>query len=210
MIIDLHTHTRPKSEDSNITPEELITHAKGSGLDGICFTEHDFHWKDDDIARLRKEYDFPIFRGVEISCDEGDLLVFGLSEYKFGMHHAEFVRQLVDEVGGVIILAHPFRKRVRFQFDTTTDDILNSVSQHIVLDLVDAAEMLNGGSRDNENDFARELCDRRNLRGVGGSDAHSLDDIPSYATEFERNITSLDDLINEIKAGRFRAVDLRK
>ena len=208
MIIDLHTHTRPKSEDSDLTPEELIIQAKRSGLDGVCFTEHDFHWKDEDVFKLSQEYDFPIFRGVEISCDEGDLLVFGLSVFKFGMHHAEFVRQLVDEVGGVMILAHPFRKRVRFQYNTTTDDILDSVSDHFVLDLVDAAEMLNGRSIVNENDFARELCIRRQLKGIGGSDAHSLDDIPTYATEFERRITSLDDLITEIKEGRFRAVDL--
>jgi len=209
MIIDLHSHTKPKSEDSDLTPGELIGKAKLSGLDGVCFTEHDYHWKDEDINTLRTEFNYPIFRGIEISCNEGDLIVFGLSEYTFGMHHAEVVRRAVDEVGGFIILAHPFRKRVRFGYSTSPSILLDEVSSHYVFDLVDAIEILNGGSRDNENEFAWELAKRKNLRGVGGSDAHDAADIPSFATEFERPVGSLEELIFELKTGRFRAVDLR-
>lgn len=209
MLIDLHTHTKPKSEDSDLLPEDLIIQAKKSGLDGICFTEHDYHWNSKDIAQLSEEYKFPIFRGIEISCDEGDVIVFGLNEYKFGMHHAKFVRELVDHSEGVMILAHPFRKRVRFSYTTSISELLNEVSHNYVLDLVDAIEILNGGSRNNENSFAKELSHIRNLKGLGGSDAHTLSDIPSCATEFFRPISSLDDLICEIKHGRFRAVDLR-
>jgi predicted metal-dependent phosphoesterase TrpH len=42
MIIDLHAHTGPYSDDSQLNPQELIQKAKRSGLDGICFAEHDF------------------------------------------------------------------------------------------------------------------------------------------------------------------------
>ncbi|MFC1994689.1 PHP-associated domain-containing protein, partial [Chloroflexota bacterium] len=42
----------------------------------------------------------------------------------------------------------------------------------------------------------------------GGSDAHSERDVPSCATYFERKVTCLEDLIAELKAGRFEAVDL--
>ncbi|UCG83606.1 MAG: PHP domain-containing protein [Dehalococcoidia bacterium] len=207
MIIDLHTHTWPYSDDSDLKPRELIERAKSFGLDGICFTEHDWHWKEEDIAQLCGEYDFPIFQGMEISSEEGHLLVFGLTEYKFGMHHAHFIRQLVDEVGGVIIMAHPYRARVRYNTDPA--QLLDSICYNRIFDLVDAIEVMNGRSKDNENKFALDIGYRLNLRGVGGSDAHAPSEIPTFATEFEREIESVEELIAELKAGRFRAVDLR-
>jgi len=207
MIIDLHTHTRPYSDDSDLRPHELIEKAKSSSLDGICFTEHDWHWKEEDLARLSREHDFPIFQGMEISSEEGHLLVFGLTEYKFGMHHAQFIRELVDEVGGVIIMAHPYRARVRYNTDPA--QLLDSICDNHIFDLVDAVEVLNGRSKKKENEFARDIGRRLNLRGVGGSDAHALNEIPTFATEFERDIGSIEELIAELRAGRFRAVDLR-
>ncbi len=208
MIIDLHTHTWPHSDDSDLKPEELIRQAKRSGLDGICFTEHDWHWKEEDVARLSHEHDFPIFHGMEISSDEGHVLVFGLAEYKFGMHHAKFIRRLVDEAGGAIILAHPYRGRVRY--NPNPDQLLDSVCKDYIFNLVDAVEVVNGRSNSKENNFAHELCRRLDLRGVGGSDAHSLSDIPSCATHFEKRISSIEELITELREGRFRAVDLRR
>ena len=207
MLIDLHAHTWPYSDDSDLKPEELIQQARRSGLDGICFTEHDWHWKEEDMARLSDEHDFPIFHGMEISSDEGHILVFGLAEYKFGMHHAEFVRRLVDEVGGAIILAHPYRGRVRY--NPNPDQLVDSICKNHIFDLVDAVEVLNGRSNDKENNFARELCRRLHLRGVGGSDAHSFSDIPSCATLFEKRISNIKELVTELKEGRFRAVNLR-
>ena len=207
MLIDLHAHTWPYSDDSDLKPEELIQQAKRSGLDGICFTEHDWHWKEEDMARLSDEHDFPIFHGMEISSDEGHILVFGLAEYKFGMHHAEFVRRLVDEAGGAIILAHPYRGRVRY--NPNPDQLVDSICKNHIFDLVDAVEVLNGRSNDEENHFARELCHRLHLRGVGGSDAHSFSDIPSCATLFEKRISNIKELVTELKEGRFRAVNLR-
>jgi len=207
MLIDLHTHTYPYSDDSHLPPGELVERAKRAGLDAICFTEHDWHWKEEDIARLRREHSFPIFRGMEISSDEGHILVFGLSEYRFGMHHASYVRELLDEVGGIMILAHPFRRQVRHH--PAPGELLEEVCENPALGLVDAVETLNGRSRDKENRFAIEVSRRMGLRGVGGSDAHSPEDVPSCATVFERQITCVEELIAELRAGRFHAVDLR-
>ncbi len=208
MIIDLHAHTWPYSDDSDLSPHQLIEQAKRSGLDGICFTEHDWYWKEEDIAQLSQEHEFPIFQGMEISSEEGHLLVFGLTEYKFGMHHAEFIRQLVDEVGGVIIMAHPYRARVRY--NPNPSQLLDTICENHVFDLVDAVEVLNGRSKLKENSFAGELCRRLDLKGVGGSDAHSPADIPSFATQFERRISNMEELVAELREGRFRAVDLRQ
>ncbi|HUV52211.1 MAG TPA: PHP domain-containing protein [Dehalococcoidia bacterium] len=207
MIIDIHTHTRPYSDDSDLTPEELIQKAKCSGLDGVCFTEHDFFWKDEDISRLSNKHDFLIFPGVEINTEEGHLIVFGLKKYEFGMHRTKFVRKLVEEVGGAIILAHPYRGRVHQ--NPNPEQLLEQACKNSVFELVDAVEMLNGRSKAIENSFVQELCRGLDLRTVAGSDAHSLSDIPTCATLFERRIRNLQELISELKKGRFRTIDLR-
>ena len=46
------------------------------------------------------------------------------------------------------------------------------------------------------------------VRGTAGSDAHARTDIGRCATEFERDVHNLEELIEELKAGRFRPVDL--
>jgi hypothetical protein len=46
------------------------------------------------------------------------------------------------------------------------------------------------------------------MRGTAGSDAHARIDIGRCATEFERDVHSVEELIEELQAGRFRPVDL--
>ena len=46
------------------------------------------------------------------------------------------------------------------------------------------------------------------MPGTAGTDSHSRSDIGRVATEFERDIKSVDELIEELHAGRFRAADL--
>lgn len=200
MIIDLHTHTHPASYDTFLKPGDLISRAKERGLEGLCLTEHDQFWEGKKVAKLARGHDFLVLPGVEINTDEGHLLVFGLERYVFGMHHPDFLRRLVDEAGGAMILAHPYRRRLSAG---------NPQKEQHIFSLVDAVEVLNGNGSQKENDFSQELCRRLGLRGTGGSDAHNLSDIPSYATSFEREIHSLRELIVELKAGRFSAVDLR-
>jgi hypothetical protein len=44
---------------------------------------------------------------------EGILSSYGLTEYIFGMHKSTFVKDLVDEAGGAIVVAHPYRRVYR-------------------------------------------------------------------------------------------------
>jgi hypothetical protein len=46
------------------------------------------------------------------------------------------------------------------------------------------------------------------MPGTAGTDSHSRSDIGRVATNFERDIRTVEDLIEELKAGRFEAVDL--
>ena len=207
MLIDLHTHTKPLSEDSFITPAELIQQAKQNGLDAICLTEHDWFWDREALEKLVREHDFPVFPGVEINTEDGHFLVFGLDEYIFGMHRTEYLRRIVDEVGGFMILAHPFRRNLRS--DDNLDDAVERYCRKPVCRFLDTIEVLNGRAAGRQNRFSQELCRRLNMKDTAGSDAHSLTDIPSFATRFERKINNVEELITELRAGRFRPVDLR-
>ncbi len=168
MIIDLHTHTKPFSDDSELQPTELINRAKQAGFDAICLTEHDWFWDKEAVARLSQEHDFLILSGVEISIDEGHLLVFGVENDSFGieyilnMHRTEYVKRVVDEVGGVMLLAHPYRRQL--YFDDDIDTAVERFCQKLLFHLVDTVEVLNGRCSERQNRFSQELCRRLNLK----------------------------------------------
>jgi hypothetical protein len=71
-----------------------------------------------------------------------------------------------------------------------------------------ALESINGRGAAKENEFSRRLAELMDMRGTAGSDAHARTDIGRCATRFERDISGVEDLITELKAGRFEAVDL--
>ncbi len=208
MIIDLHVHTSPLSHDSNLKFPEIIEHARKSGIDGMCVTEHGAFWDTDSLARLSEEYDFPLFPGVEISSDDFHFLVFGLKEHSYGLWMPYKLRETVEEAGGVMILAHPARRRYFENRDF--EEAMERFLKQSFLQYVDIVEVMNGRSSDAENEFAMELCSRLELSGTGGSDAHSTEDMPTAATYFEKDVSNSAELITEIKAGRFEAVDLRR
>lgn len=210
MLIDLHTHTLPLSDDSELTPDELIAHAKRAGLDAICLTEHDAFWNDDDIAALCRKHDFLILPGVEINTEEEHLLVFGLKKWILGMSRAAFVKEIVDKAGGAVIVAHPFRRRILKSEDPENKRYyreLNRACQNPIYRMVDAVEVFNARGTERQNAFSAELAERLKLRGIAGSDAHEARDIGRAATFFERKLTTLQELIAELKAGRFRVAD---
>ena len=211
MLIELHAHTVPLSEDSEMTPAELIESARRAGLDAVCVTEHDAFWKEQDIADLCRKHDFLVLPGAEINTEEEHLLVFGLERWIVGMSRAEFVKQMVDQAGGAMIMAHPYRRKILRGGGSDENRYhreMERACKNPLFKMADAIEVLNARANDIENGFSQELAQRLNQRGVAGSDAHDPSEIGRVATEFERRITNLEDLITELKAGKFRPVNL--
>ena len=211
LLIDLHAHTYPKSDDSFVSADELADAARQHGLDGICLTEHDDFWPIEAARELTRRHGILVLPGAEINTDAGHVLVFGLHQYKFGMHKPGFLRAEADRHGAALIAAHPYRRR--FLADPGEDpavrsEMLNRALGDEMLRLFDAVESHNGRGKETENLFSEDLRQGLCLPGTGGSDTHYLRQMGTAATLFERRITSLDELVAELKAGRMRAVDL--
>jgi predicted metal-dependent phosphoesterase TrpH len=211
MLIDIHSHTWPRSHDSVLNPDDLIVRAKAAGLDAIVFTEHDTVWDYKAIEELRAKHNFLVLAGVEISTDDGHILAFGIDKYVFGMHRSRELAAYVEKVKGALIAAHPYRRQMPW-FSRNDDEYraaLEKAARNPAYQYVQGLEEINGRGSDKENEFSQRLCEMMHLPGTGGTDSHAISDIGKCATYFEREIRDERELIEELRAGRFYAVDLR-
>ena len=205
MKIDLHIHTSPLSACSYIDPQELIQEARRLKLDGICLTEHQVVWDPDEVDKLAGEAGIRIFRGNEFTTNQGDILVFGFYEDIKELLIIQELRDKVTAADGYMIVAHPFRGFKTFgigQLQLTVEQ----ACKRKVLEFVDAVEVGNGKLSPEENDMARKVAEKLGLPGTGGSDAHRVDEIGTWVTVFENEIESEIELVQELHAGRFKAV----
>ena len=212
MLIDLHTHSYPMSDDSFLSVEELIEGTKAAGLDGLCLTDHDAFWTLDETRELSRRHEFLVLPGSEINTDAGHVLAFGLCQYEFGMHKPEYLRSCADRDGGVLVAAHPYRRR--FLEDPGRDpevraEMLQKAMGDSFFGLCEAVESLNGRGATEQNRFSRDLGESLSMPPIAGSDAHRLAQIGTAATEFEGKVECLEDLMGLLRSGLCRPVDLR-
>ncbi|MFW6175038.1 MAG: PHP-associated domain-containing protein [Chloroflexota bacterium] len=213
MLVDLHCHTAERSDDSAAPALELALAARRAGLDAIAFTDHDAFWPAWELEEIARRSGIVVLPGAEINTEGGHAVVFGLTEYRFGMHRPDYLRSLVNEAGGAMIAAHPYRRALPFGVEQDSvgySEALERASRDAaLLRMCDAAEVVNGRGTLAQNEFSRRLLEREGVRGVASSDAHNVDGLGEAATEFERRIDTVEELVRELKAGRFRAVSRR-
>jgi len=205
MRIDLHIHTSPRSACSHLALSDLITTVKRQKLDGICLTEHQVLWPADEAAKLAGEGGFKVFRGNEFTTNQGDILVFGFDKDIKELLTIQDLHAEVKTTGGFMIAAHPFRGFKTFgigQLQMTVEQ----ACQRKMFEFVDAIEIGNGKLSDDENDMARKVAEKLGLPGTGGSDAHRVDEVGRWITVFENDIQTEQELLAELRAGRFAAV----
>jgi len=212
MLIDLHAHTCVHSLDASHTPDALIEAAKAAGLQGICLTEHDQFWDAAAAADLGRRHNFLVIPGSEVNTEDGHMLVFGLYRYVFGMHRAAFLRALVDEADGVMLAAHPYRRRLRTEvaeWVPSYEKQLEDAGREEAFSLVHGLEAINGRGSAVQNKFSADLSGYKGLPSFGASDSHDSKDVGACATDFSRRITDLESFVAEVKAGRFKPALLR-
>jgi hypothetical protein len=159
-------------------------------------------WQPDEIAELAQGASLKIFRGNEFTTNQGDILVFGYEEDLKELLMIEELHDRVTAAGGFMIAAHPFRGFKTFGIGQLQMTVEQGCTRK-VFDFVDAVEIRNGKVSDQENDMAARVTARLGLPGTAGSDAHRLDEVGKWVTDFERAIETERELIEELKAGRF-------
>jgi predicted metal-dependent phosphoesterase TrpH len=208
MFIDLHVHTSPASPCSSVPVDTLIQEAKLIGLDAICLTDHNYLWDADEVEDLRQRHGFLVLRGNEITTDQGDMIVFGLDRPITGIIKLQELRDMVLEVDGFMIVAHPFRGFLTFgvgQLGLTAEKAM----QRPLFSSVDAVEVLNSKVTEKENGFALEVAAGLDLPTTGGSDAHEVSEVGIYATQFTASIKNETDLIEALKTGAYFPIAFR-
>jgi len=111
----------------------------------------------------------------------------------------------VDEVGGVVILAHPFRKWwLSLPSDSEWEAKVQEACRLPVWDLVDAVEIYNGLCQPRELRFALEVAPRIGKKTTGGSDTHRVMEAARSFTVFQGPVSSERELIEALKDGGIR------
>lgn len=210
-IIDMHLHTTRGASDSGLNPDDLADEARRRGLTAVHISEHDRLWDTFVLRDYReKNADLLVCNGMEVSTDLGHILCLGLREYVGGIRHAATLRQVADEQGAFLVVAHPFRhffdpvyfrRQGKEPFTLTPEQ----ASKLPVFQVVDAIEALNGANTARENVFALRVAQAIGKPVTGGSDAHSTQGIGIFCTVLERDCASQEELLAELHAGRFHA-----
>lgn len=211
-IVDMHLHTTNGASDSALTPEQLVREANRVGLTGVNISEHDRLWDRFALQQFRETSGLFVNNGMEISTDMGHMIAVGLKSYVPGIRHCETLRAELDKVGGFLIVAHPFRHffdpvHYMRQGKKPVFLTLDEACELPVFKIVDAIEVLNGGSMPRENKFALQVARRLGKPCTGGSDAHSTSGVACFATQFEKGLRSEAELLEELHAGRFHPIE---
>lgn len=210
-IVDMHVHTVRGAADSSLKPEQLIEVAKEIGLTGVNITEHDRMWEDQLLKEFREQSGLFVNRGMEVSTDMGHIIAVGLTGYVPGIRKAKELRAVLDDLGGFMIVAHPFRhffdpihfrREGRPPFAMTPEEAAERMP---IFGLVDDIEVANGGTHARENQFALKVARVLGKRGVGASDCHSTQGVGYYVTVFEEDLRDEAQMLELLHAGRYYA-----
>jgi len=210
VYVDMHVHSK-RSDDAGGTVEGYlkwirVLRNKGYHVDGIALTEHRGFDFEVDYTYLADQYDALVIKGAEIETDLGHVLVYGITpwlvnqfDFKDITLPAIEVFKAVKDAGGYAIPAHPGRPRI---------GLWQHIQNGVQPDGIQTIEMLNGGSSAEENALAMKLVEGYAFHSVGGSDSHYVSTIGRCITHFDRPITRVEELVEELALGDFSAVRL--
>lgn len=172
MKIDFHIHSR-YSPDSVLEVEDILKIAQERGLDGVAITDHDTLKGSLKALELNRNGRFMVIPGAEYATEEGHLLALflddeiDLKKIPRGRNNLLSWRAVIDAVherGGLIFLAHPFKKKNR------------ALILPELLAAIDGLEGYNARAQNGGNLEANELaCSKAkelNLPCSAGTDAH--------------------------------------
>ncbi len=209
MILDLHTHSI-KSDDGRAKVQNYCQwiRTREIPIDGFVLTEHRQFDNDSDYGDLARKFGITILKGSEVETEYGHVLVFGVTEglqqaFDFSDIHLPLAKvvEACEEHGAVPVPCHPGRPRVGMHAHLETYGVPEGVR---------IVEIFNGGSRDSEDEIARDMAVELGYLGIGGSDAHIVSHVGRCATRFPMDIHSESELVEALRAGNFEAITNRQ
>ena len=195
MFIDLHIHESLFSPCSWMSLEEAVAAARACGLNGICITDHGSMEIKEVAKSFLRRCDFPVFIGVEMTTQAGDIVAFGLDSLPQKKPTAQEFVDFVNAQNGFCFAAHPYSR-----YRASLGDSL------FTLRGLHGVEVANGGNTQEDDAKALYACKRLGLVAIGGSDAHTADAIGRYATWLPRLAVTVDELVAILKSGKCCAV----
>jgi predicted metal-dependent phosphoesterase TrpH len=191
LFADFHIHTI-YSADSVIQPKTLVDMLVAhSFIKVAAVTDHDSVRGCKATVELASAYpDILVIPGVEISTEQGDVVVLGTYELPPKPWTPEVVADFAKSVGGASIVAHPFRTY--------------GMGERARNYKMDAIEILNGGSSQDANNEAKKLAKSLGLPGTAGSDAHQISELFNVYNKVEAAM-DVDSVLNAVKKGSVSA-----
>jgi hypothetical protein len=195
MILEMHCHTAEHSGCSRVSAAGVVQHNFDMGLQGTVLTDHHYLWPPEEIEELRRGLKVPdyylVLSGQEVTTPElGDVLVYGADISIEKGASLETIRKHFP--GAAIIWAHPYRHENipsrNNLFHPYIDGIEIFTSNHTVAE------------------SSRGLSDWHDLKftAIAGTDTHALSYAGLYSTIFDHPISTMAELVSEIRAGRCR------
>ena len=195
----MHAHSSDKSLDSGVSVEELVGQAAALGLDGICLTEHNALWPEEDTKRLSEIFQINVLPAIELGTNFGHVLAYGFSRYRPQLLMIDYLIKSAEEEGAALIVAHPMR----------STGTLRRPSSEEIKNWFTGIEAVNGDHSDSDDGYYVRLAKELGVVAVGGSDAHSVQAVGRAATIFPTEIKTVIDLVSALKQKVASPLDLR-
>ena len=187
---DLHFHTR-YSRDASNQPKAIVERLNAHPtIKVIAVTDHNTCQGYFEMRELARSYpDILIVPGVEISAEEGEIIILGTTELPPKPWRVQNVVDFARARDCVTVAPHPYR-------GLGLGDLVRDLD-------VDAIEILNGITEPQLNRQAEELAKTRDLPGVAGSDAHDDRDFWSVYTGIQASL-DVEEILKAIRKGLVR------
>ena len=193
MKIDLHVHTKERSECAHASEDEQIQAAIAAGLDAIAITDHHRFMPLERLQELNRQYaPFRIFNGIEVTVEGEDFLVLGLRDAKLermDWRYRDF-HPWVLQRGGFMAWAHPYR------YKSNLYQILEQLKPH-------AIEVYSPNTALDDESRIRELAARLQVPLLSNSDAHTPERLGRYYNVLETHPETDGDLVVLLKRGEY-------
>ena len=218
----LHAHTSPPSKCGVMTSRELCRALYEGGYSGAVLTNHfmggntaidrSLPWNEfvrvyeKDYLDAKEEAErlsLDIIFGIEEQVGGGlEILLYGITPEwlyehpELSSHRLEDYRAAANEIGALIVQAHPYRERYYI-----------STPGPLPISMIDGIEVFNRANKANENQLAEALAQENpHLIRTAGADAHTAEWATFSGIATKERITDCKKLVEILKSGDYRLI----